>query len=86
MTADTLVLETMDSANNSTAGPATVLNPIWTALLGIAVVVSLYEIWLRNTRKYKLTANMPNPPMLPLIGNGHLVAHLTNAGRFWILR
>uniref|UniRef100_T1PG00 Cytochrome P450 n=1 Tax=Musca domestica TaxID=7370 RepID=T1PG00_MUSDO len=79
MTADTLVLETMDSAKNSTAGPATVLNPIWTALLGIAVVVSLYEIWLRNTRKYKLTANMPNPPMLPLIGNGHLVAHLTNA-------
>ncbi|XP_061401492.1 cytochrome P450 4g1-like [Musca vetustissima] len=52
---------------------------MWTVVVGISLAIALYEIWRRNTREYKLTANMLTPPMMPLIGNGHLVMHLSNS-------
>ncbi|XP_075156968.1 cytochrome P450 4g1-like [Haematobia irritans] len=53
-------------------------SPLYTSLLGIAVIAILYEVMIRNTRKYKLLKNMPCPPKLPLIGNAHLLLNKTN--------
>ena len=60
------------------------LNPIWTILLGVAAIVILFEIWVKNTREYKVTQNIPCPPRIPVLGNAHLVASLTNAGKLVI--
>ncbi|XP_075156887.1 cytochrome P450 4g1-like [Haematobia irritans] len=80
MASATMVLEQVENSTTTTAAlGASLFNPLWTAILGIAVAVGLYEIWLRNSRNYTLSAKMPTPPRLPLIGHGHLVAHLTNA-------
>ena len=68
------------------AKSASFLNPIWTILLGVAAIVILFEIWVKNTREYRVTQNIPCPPRIPVLGNAHLVARLTNAGEFVIKR
>ncbi|XP_034111179.1 cytochrome P450 4g1 [Drosophila albomicans] len=55
------------------------LNPLLTGLVGTLVVMALYEYWHRNTREYKMVANIPTPPILPLLGQAHLVVGLSNA-------
>ncbi|KAH8399706.1 hypothetical protein KR215_001118 [Drosophila sulfurigaster] len=55
------------------------LNPLLTGLVGTLVVMALYEYWHRNTREYKMVANIPTPPTLPLLGQAHLVVGLSNA-------
>lgn len=81
MADDTVVMEQMEKVTTAAAASMpTFLNPLWTILLGIITAVVLFEIWLRNSRKYKLSEKIPCPPRMPVIGNGHLVAHLTNAG------
>ncbi|XP_060662701.1 cytochrome P450 4g1 [Drosophila nasuta] len=55
------------------------LNPLLTGLIGTLVVMALYEYWHRNTREYKMVANIPTPPILPLLGQAHLVVGLSNA-------
>uniref|UniRef100_A0A1I8PF12 Cytochrome P450 n=1 Tax=Stomoxys calcitrans TaxID=35570 RepID=A0A1I8PF12_STOCA len=69
----------MENSTATVGTPTSFESPMWSAILGIAVIIGLYEIWLRNTRAYQLSEKMPSPPRLPLIGHGHLVAHLTNA-------
>lgn len=55
------------------------MSPLITALVGTLIAIVLYEYWHRNTREFKLTKNIPCPPMLPVLGHAHLVAGLTNA-------
>ena len=54
-------------------------SPLLTGLVGTVLAMALYEYWHRNTREFKLTKNIPSPPMLPVLGHAHLVAGLTNA-------
>jgi len=68
------VQETLQQATSATG-----FNPLWTGLIGTMVAIALYEYWHRNTREFKMTKNIPSPPQLPVLGNAHLVAGLTNA-------
>ncbi|XP_037936456.1 cytochrome P450 4g1-like [Teleopsis dalmanni] len=54
------------------------LSPFYVAFVGVVLIVFLYELWFRNSRAYKLLANMPTPPRLPLIGHAHHVIGLTS--------
>lgn len=76
MSVETLT-ETVQQASQSAGG--SVLSPLLTGLAGVVLVLALYEYWHRNTREYKMTKNIPAPPELPIIGNAHLIAGLTNA-------
>lgn len=69
------VQETLQQAAKSSGG----FSPILTGLLGTIIVMALYEYWHRNTREYRMVANIPSPPSLPLIGMAHLAAGLSNA-------
>nr|UPO37782.1 cytochrome P450 4g1 [Liriomyza trifolii] len=76
MSVETLT-ETVQQASQS--ADSSVLSPLVTGLAGVLLVLALYEYWHRNTREYKMTKNIPAPPELPIIGNAHLIAGLTNA-------
>ncbi|XP_034139197.1 cytochrome P450 4g1 [Drosophila guanche] len=76
MTVDT-VQETLQHAATSTSGLG--FSPMLTTLLGTIVALGLYEYWRRNTREYRMVANIPSPPGLPLLGQAHMVAGLSNA-------
>ncbi|XP_067640790.1 cytochrome P450 4g1-like [Eurosta solidaginis] len=52
-------------------------SPLYISLIGVAFAITLYDIWFRNTDAYKKLRNMPGPPILPVIGNAHLVIGLT---------
>jgi cytochrome P450 family 4 len=54
-------------------------HPLLTVFAGTVVAIALYEYWHRNTREFKLTKNIPAPPLLPVVGHAHLVAGLSNA-------
>ncbi|XP_073831826.1 cytochrome P450 4g1-like [Musca autumnalis] len=56
-----------------------VMNPLGTAIIGLTIIAILFEIFRRNTREYKLTANIPTPPQLPLVGNAHMIINATSA-------
>ncbi|EDW82168.2 uncharacterized protein Dwil_GK25658 [Drosophila willistoni] len=55
------------------------LGPILTTLVGVVVAATLYEYWHRNSREYRMVSNIPSPPGLPLLGQAHLAAGLSNA-------
>ncbi|XP_022214613.2 cytochrome P450 4g1 [Drosophila obscura] len=76
MTVDT-VQETLKHAATSTSGLG--FSPMLTTLVGTIVALGLYEYWRRNTREYRMVANIPSPPGLPLLGQAHMVAGLSNA-------
>lgn len=69
------VQETLQQAAAKSGG----FSPILTGLLGTIIVMALYEYWHRNTKEYRMVANIPSPPSLPLIGMAHLAAGLSNA-------
>lgn len=71
------VQETVTDVTKTSFG----FNPLWTVLIGALAIVVLFEIWIRNTREYKLSKSIPCPPRVPILGNAHLVAGLTNAGK-----
>lgn len=73
----------VDNMEHVTAPETSAWSPLWTVVLGVAVAAALYEYWLRNSREFRLSKNIPAPPMLPLVGNGHLVFNLSNAGKFY---
>ncbi|KAM8721038.1 hypothetical protein ACLKA7_006985 [Drosophila subpalustris] len=81
------VQETLQQAAGGAAGVggagsaagAFMLSPLLTGLVGTILVMALYEYWHRNTREYRMVANIPSPPTLPLIGQAHLAAGLSNA-------
>ncbi|EDV34702.2 uncharacterized protein Dana_GF20812 [Drosophila ananassae] len=54
-------------------------SPTLTTLVATMVALGLYEYWRRNTREYRMVANIPSPPELPLLGQAHLAAGLSNA-------
>ena len=56
------------------------LSPMWTLVLGVTTIIVLGEIWIRNTRQYKVSYSIPCPPRLPILGQGHLVIGLSNSG------
>ncbi|KAH8396155.1 hypothetical protein KR222_004265 [Zaprionus bogoriensis] len=70
------VQETLQQAQ---ASGGFVPGPLLTGLLGTLIVMALYEYWHRNTREYRMVANIPSPPTLPIVGQAHLVAGLSNA-------
>ncbi|KAH8305373.1 hypothetical protein KR044_013116 [Drosophila immigrans] len=67
------------AATAATTGGGIGLSPLLTGLVGTLIVMALYEYWHRNTREYRLVANIPSPPALPLLGQAHLAAGLSNA-------
>ncbi|XP_005176358.1 cytochrome P450 4g1 [Musca domestica] len=82
MSARSVIVESMDKVNEENVmlpEKISLLSPLWTILVGTLVIAILFEIWLRNTREYKLTANMPTPPRVPVLGQAHLVFNLSNA-------
>ncbi|KAH8336062.1 hypothetical protein KR074_002727, partial [Drosophila pseudoananassae] len=54
-------------------------SPTLTTLVATLVALGLYEYWRRNTREYRMVSNIPSPPELPLLGQAHLAAGLSNA-------
>ncbi|XP_073832999.1 cytochrome P450 4g1-like isoform X2 [Musca autumnalis] len=81
MSLDPSTLEHIETAGGGSL-PTTldnVLNPLWTAIIGLIAIAVLFEVWLRNTREYRLTANIPTPRRLPVIGHGYMAFNLTNA-------
>lgn len=50
-----------------------------TTLVGTLVAMALYEYWRRNSREYRMVANIPSPPELPILGQAHVAAGLSNA-------
>ncbi|XP_017106547.2 cytochrome P450 4g1 [Drosophila bipectinata] len=54
-------------------------SPTLTTLVATLVALGLYEYYRRNTREYRMVANIPSPPELPLLGQAHLAAGLSNA-------
>ncbi|XP_005176357.1 cytochrome P450 4g1-like [Musca domestica] len=81
MSVESLTLENVDKVPEFDSLPETIstFNPLWTLVIGVAIIAMLYEIWLRNTREYRLTANMPTPSKLPILGHAHFVLNLNNA-------
>ncbi|XP_030568482.1 cytochrome P450 4g1 [Drosophila novamexicana] len=74
------VQETLQQAAGSTGtGTGFMLSPLLTGLVGTILIMALYEYWHRNTREYRMVANIPSPPSLPLIGMAHMAAGLSNA-------
>lgn len=73
------VQETLQQAAAATSSGGFGLNPLLTGLVGTIVVLALYEYWHRNSREYKMVANIPSPPHLPIVGQAHLAAGLSNA-------
>ncbi|XP_002071182.3 cytochrome P450 4g1 [Drosophila willistoni] len=77
-----MTLETVQQAATA-AGAASSgvlgLGPILTTLVGVVVAATLYEYWHRNSREYRMVSNIPSPPGLPLLGQAHLAAGLSNA-------
>ncbi|KAH8388040.1 hypothetical protein KR093_011279 [Drosophila rubida] len=71
------VQETLQQAAKTGGGFG--LSPLITGLVGTLIVMALYEYWHRNSRKYRMVANIPSPPSLPLLGQAHLAAGLSNA-------
>ncbi|XP_058978009.1 cytochrome P450 4g1 [Musca domestica] len=81
MSADSVIFENAKNVPDIGVSSATISssNPLWTALMGLAIISILFEIWLRSTREYKLTAKMPTPPRLPILGHAHRALYLSNA-------
>ncbi|XP_054727616.1 uncharacterized protein LOC129237145 [Anastrepha obliqua] len=52
-------------------------NPLYITLIGVVLAITLYDIWYRHTDVYKKLRTIPGPPILPLIGNAHLLVGLT---------
>ncbi|XP_061402880.1 cytochrome P450 4g1-like [Musca vetustissima] len=78
MSAGSTLLENPGGASMP-GGADSGLSPMWTAVIGFAIIAVLFEIYIRNTREYKLTKNMPSPPRLPIVGHGHMAFNLSNA-------
>lgn len=55
-------------------------SPFYISLIGALLALVLYDIWFRNTDAYKKLKSIPGPPVLPLVGNAHLVLGLTPTG------
>ncbi|XP_016939348.1 cytochrome P450 4g1 [Drosophila suzukii] len=74
------VQETLQQA--AAASSSTTLlgfSPMLTTLVGTLVAMALYEYWRRNSREYRMVANIPSPPELPILGQAHVAAGLSNA-------
>lgn len=56
------------------------LGALWTSLIGVVLIVALYEYRRRSSREYRMTKNIPSPPEVPVLGNAHLVLGCSNAG------
>ncbi|XP_073831825.1 cytochrome P450 4g1-like [Musca autumnalis] len=77
---DSVIIENVEKAVNSLPEtPPYVVNPLWTAIVGVVIMAVLFEIWLQNSREYKLSANIPTPRRLPVIGHGHMALNVSNA-------
>lgn len=76
------LVETVQETVKEVSTTSTGINPLWSILIGIVSIVVLFEIWIKNTREYKLSKNIPCPPRVPILGNAHLVAGLTNARKY----
>ncbi|KAH8396162.1 hypothetical protein KR222_004264, partial [Zaprionus bogoriensis] len=68
------VQETLQEASDSFSP-----GPLLTGLLGTLIVMALYEYWHRNTREYRMVANIPSPPAMPIIGQAYLAVGLSNS-------
>ncbi|XP_030378394.1 cytochrome P450 4g1 [Scaptodrosophila lebanonensis] len=73
------VQETLQQAAQQSAASGGGFSPLLTGLVGTLVVLALYEYWHRSSREYRMVANIPMPPTLPLLGQAHLAAGLSNA-------
>ncbi|XP_068139794.1 cytochrome P450 4g1 [Drosophila tropicalis] len=77
-----MTLETVQqaaTAAGAASGGVLGLGPLLTTLVGVVVAAALYEYWHRNSREYRMVSNIPSPPGLPLLGQAHLAAGLSNA-------
>ncbi|XP_017048297.1 cytochrome P450 4g1 [Drosophila ficusphila] len=72
------VQETLQQAASSSTSVLG-LSPMLTTLVGTLVAMALYEYWRRNSREYRMVANIPSPPELPILGQAHVAAGLSNA-------
>ncbi|XP_011182403.2 uncharacterized protein Cyp4g1_1 [Zeugodacus cucurbitae] len=80
-----VVINTMDLINTTrpeqqyiTVSKQHILSsPLYVSLIGALLALVLYDIWFRNTDAYKKLKSIPGPPVLPLIGNAHLLLGLT---------
>lgn len=81
-------MSTMDLLNTTTAKHQhngvpkehILSSPFYISLIGALLALILYDIWYRNTDAYKKLRSIPGPPVLPLIGNAHLILGLTPTG------
>ncbi|XP_016982470.1 cytochrome P450 4g1 [Drosophila rhopaloa] len=76
-----MALETVQETLQQSSSSSTVLgfSPMLTTLVGTLVAMALYEYWRRNSREYRMVANIPSPPELPILGQAHVAAGLSNA-------
>lgn len=72
------VQETLQQAATG-GGSLLGFSPMLTTLVGTLVAMALYEYWRRNSREYRMVANIPSPPELPILGQAHVAAGLSNA-------
>nr|NP_525031.1 cytochrome P450 4g1 [Drosophila melanogaster]Q9V3S0.1 RecName: Full=Cytochrome P450 4g1; AltName: Full=CYPIVG1 [Drosophila melanogaster]AAF45503.1 cytochrome P450 4g1 [Drosophila melanogaster]ABY20430.1 GH01123p [Drosophila melanogaster]CAA15672.1 EG:165H7.1 [Drosophila melanogaster] len=74
-----VVQETLQQAASSSSTTVLGFSPMLTTLVGTLVAMALYEYWRRNSREYRMVANIPSPPELPILGQAHVAAGLSNA-------
>ncbi|KAH8245221.1 hypothetical protein KR032_006701 [Drosophila birchii] len=74
-----IVQETLQQAAAGGGGSLLGFSPMLTTLVGTLVAMALYEYWRRNSREYRMVANIPSPPELPILGQAHVAAGLSNA-------
>ncbi|XP_039498931.1 cytochrome P450 4g1 [Drosophila santomea] len=74
-----VVQETLQQAAASSSTTVLGFSPMFTTLVGTLVAMALYEYWRRNSREYRMVANIPSPPELPILGQAHVAAGLSNA-------
>ncbi|XP_033169956.1 cytochrome P450 4g1 [Drosophila mauritiana] len=74
-----VVQETLQQAAATSSTTVLGFSPMLTTLVGTLVAMALYEYWRRNSREYRMVANIPSPPELPILGQAHVAAGLSNA-------
>lgn len=62
----------IDQIKEEVLASTLIWTPALSTLLGVAVAIFLFEIWVKNSRNYKLCENIPGPRRLPFIGNAHM--------------
>ncbi|XP_036318645.1 cytochrome P450 4g1-like [Rhagoletis pomonella] len=78
-------MDTADLLNTTTTPPQHVdlakqsllSSPLYISLIGGVLAITLYDIWYRNTDAFKKLRTIPGPPILPVIGNAHLLVGVT---------